>query len=214
MDKPKITIKDLEPIFDRPEFQRSVADYEQICNWLFGNINSSEYKYLLAFVIRKLGPDAGVEDAEDLLQDFASNRLYSVIREYNPAKTKKHGFWNYLLIRLGQDCLNRRRSITHHRDHETQGIEESQIIEFILQQTKISDTDPANQLIYEEFTQALKECAKKLSSRYSAVFELRFKRELSIEETARMLNISEGLVKVRWHRTWQILVECLKKKGW
>src|SRR5262245_25546984 len=74
------------------------------------------------------------------------------------------------------------------------------------------DDDAQSELEREELRQHVRKCVAKLPLRYRAVVVLRDLEEKSTQETAKLLGISEGAVKVRLHRARKALATLLGGK--
>lgn len=149
----------------------------------FGEIYTIYSQQIFNFLLSKL---AHRQTAEDILQTVFV-KAWTNIRRYQPRSSAKFSTW---LFQIANFTL-----IDHWRTRKS-SVEISEVENL----TQFAH-DPK---LYEEYGY-LWDALKKLSLTYQTVLDLRFKQDLSVEETAKAMNKSQVSVRVLQHRALKAL---------
>jgi RNA polymerase sigma factor (sigma-70 family) len=102
----------LEETFSRPGRTWSQAEITTCVDWLFDD----KFKYLMLFILHRLGDWAELTDAMDAWSSFCAPGLLSVIEHYDPMRGR--GFFSYLLFCLKRHCNRYTADVLTTRDRE------------------------------------------------------------------------------------------------
>jgi len=165
------------------EIQKLITESQKGNREAFGQIYDTYSQQMLNFLIGKL---AHRQAAEDLLQTVFI-KAWTNINRYQTRSTAKFSTW---LFQIANFTL-----IDHWRTRKvTTEISE---IENLAQFAK----DPQ---LYEEYAYLWKAMSK-LPLTYQTVLDLRFKKDLSVDETAKIMKKSQISVRVLQHRALKLL---------
>jgi RNA polymerase sigma-70 factor (ECF subfamily) len=165
------------------EIQELIAESQRGNHQAFGQIYDLYSQQLLNFLIGKL---AHRQTAEDLLQTVFV-KAWTNINRYEPRSTAKFSTW---LFQIANFTL-----IDHWRTRKTTS--EISGVENLAQFAQ-------NPKFYEEYGYLWKAIAT-LPITYQIVLDLRFKQDLSVEETSKIMNKSQVSVRVLQHRALKAL---------
>lgn len=156
----------------------------------FEELYNRHARRLQGFFTRRLGDDA------DLAADFMHDtflRLYAARETYREGRN----FRTWLYTIAYNLCRN------HHRNQLT-----------IISDEGIDITDDANfevDLEMKDLHDALREVLRKLPEPYAMLFSLHYEEELTIPQIANIVDLPEGTVKSRLHKTMNIIKQNLKQ---
>ena len=145
---------------------------------------------LQGFFVRRLGNDA--ELAADFMHDTFL-RLYAARETYREGRN----FRTWLYTIAYNLCRN------HHRNQLT-----------IISDEGIDITDDANfevDLEMKDLHDALRAVLRKLPEPYAMLFSLHYEEELTVPQIANIVDLPEGTVKSRLHKTMNIIKQNLKQ---
>lgn len=165
------------------EIQQLIADSQKGNDKAFGEIYDLYSQQMLNFLIGKL---THRQTAEDLLQTVFI-KAWTNINRYETRSTAKFSTWLFQIANFTLIDHWRTRKITT----------EISEIENLAQFAK----DPQH---YEEYSYLWKAMAK-LPLTYQTVLDLRFKKDLSVAETAVIMKKSQVSVRVLQHRALKLL---------
>lgn len=156
----------------------------------FEELYNRHARRLQGFFVRRLGDDA------DLAADFMHDtflRLYAARETYREGRN----FRTWLYTIAYNLCRN------HHRNQLT-----------IISDEGIDITDDANfevDLEMKDLHDALREVLRKLPEPYAMLFSLHYEEELTVPQIANIVDLPEGTVKSRLHKTMNIIKQNLKQ---
>ena len=156
----------------------------------FEELYNRHARRLQGFFVRRLGDDA------DLAADFMHDtflRLYAARETYREGRN----FRTWLFTIAYNLCRN------HHRNQLT-----------IISDEGIDITDDANfevDLEMKDLHDALREVLRKLPEPYAMLFSLHYEEELTVPQIANIVDLPEGTVKSRLHKTMNIIKQNLKQ---
>ncbi|MBR3478001.1 MAG: RNA polymerase sigma factor [Bacteroidaceae bacterium] len=156
----------------------------------FEELYNRHARRLQGFFVRRLGNDA--ELAADFMHDTFL-RLYAARETYREGRN----FRTWLYTIAYNLCRN------HHRNQLT-----------IISDEGIDITDDANfevDLEMKDLHDALREVLRKLPEPYAMLFSLHYEEELTIPQIANIVDLPEGTVKSRLHKTMNIIKQNLKQ---
>ena len=156
----------------------------------FEELYNRHARRLQGFFVRRLGNDA--ELAADFMHDTFL-RLYAARETYREGRN----FRTWLYTIAYNLCRN------HHRNQLT-----------IISDEGIDITDDANfevDLEMKDLHDALREVLRKLPEPYAMLFSLYYEEELTIPQIANIVDLPEGTVKSRLHKTMNIIKQNLKQ---
>jgi len=156
----------------------------------FEELYNRHARRLQGFFVRRLGNDA--ELAADFMHDTFL-RLYAARETYREGRN----FRTWLFTIAYNLCRN------HHRNQLT-----------IISDEGIDITDDANfevDLEMKDLHDALREVLRKLPEPYAMLFSLHYEEELTVPQIANIVNLPEGTVKSRLHKTMNIIKQNLKQ---
>ncbi len=156
----------------------------------FEELYNRHARRLQGFFVRRLGNDA--ELAADFMHDTFL-RLYAARETYREGRN----FRTWLFTIAYNLCRN------HHRNQLT-----------IISDEGIDITDDANfevDLEMKDLHDALREVLRKLPEPYATLFSLHYEEELTIPQIAHIVDLPEGTVKSRLHKTMNIIKQNLKQ---
>lgn len=156
---------------------------------------------LVRYTAACLGRGTSEEDAEDTWASFCLAELDKTIDWYDPVRAP---FRPFLLMRLRQFCSDARARIARNREEPLESrTMDGDVHEFVI----VDPDDDPEQRIVDRLN--LRQCLAALPPGMLAVVIRRFFLGQSVRETAKDLEISEPLVKVRLFRAKQQLRGCL-----
>ena len=156
----------------------------------FEELYNRHARRLQGFFVRRLGNDA--ELAADFMHDTFL-RLYAARETYREGRN----FRTWLYTIAYNLCRN------HHRNQLT-----------IISDEGIDITDDANfevDLEMKDLHDALREVLRKLPEPYAMLFSLHYEEELTVPQIANIVDLPEGTVKSRLHKTMNIIKQNLKQ---
>ena len=156
----------------------------------FEELYNRHARRLQGFFVRRLGNDA--ELAADFMHDTFL-RLYAARETYREGRN----FRTWLYTIAYNLCRN------HHRNQLT-----------IISDEGIDITDDANfevDLEMKDLHDALRAVLRKLPEPYAMLFSLHYEEELTVPQIANIVNLPEGTVKSRLHKTMNIIKQNLKQ---
>ena len=156
----------------------------------FEELYNRHARRLQGFFVRRLGNDA--ELAADFMHDTFL-RLYAARETYREGRN----FRTWLFTIAYNLCRN------HHRNQLT-----------IISDEGIDITDDANfevDLEMKDLHDALREVLRKLPEPYAMLFSLHYEEELTVPQIANIVDLPEGTVKSRLHKTMNIIKQNLKQ---
>ncbi|MCR4837072.1 MAG: RNA polymerase sigma factor [Bacteroidaceae bacterium] len=156
----------------------------------FEELYNRHARRLQGFFVRRLGNDA--ELAADFMHDTFL-RLYAARETYREGRN----FRTWLYTIAYNLCRN------HHRNQLT-----------IISDEGIDITDDANfevDLEMKDLHDALRAVLRKLPEPYAMLFSLHYEEELTIPQIANIVDLPEGTVKSRLHKTMNIIKQNLKQ---
>ena len=156
----------------------------------FEELYNRHARRLQGFFVRRLGNDA--ELAADFMHDTFL-RLYAARETYREGRN----FRAWLFTIAYNLCRN------HHRNQLT-----------IISDEGIDITDDANfevDLEMKDLHDALREVLRKLPEPYAMLFSLHYEEELTVPQIANIVDLPEGTVKSRLHKTMNIIKQNLKQ---
>lgn len=143
------------------------------------------------------------EDIEDVMQE-AYIKGFEKLHQFR--KEARFSTW---LGRIVINCALQHLNSTKKKSHISIDALESDEIES-LQDTALEESNPQ---VGENLKKALESAISHLPSKYRIVFMLREIEQLSVAETAAMLEISEENVKIRLHRAKNMLKDMLRSES-
>ena len=159
-------------------------------NRAFEELYNRHARRLQGFFARRLGDDA------DLAADFMHDtflRLYAARETYREGRN----FRAWLFTIAYNLCRN------HHRNQLT-----------IVSDEGVDITDEASievELDTKDLHDALREVLRKLPEPYAMLFSLHYEEELTVPQIANIVDLPEGTVKSRLHKTMIIIKQNLKQ---
>lgn len=156
----------------------------------FEELYNRHARRLQGFFVRRLGNDA--ELAADFMHDTFL-RLYAARETYREGRN----FRTWLYTIAYNLCRN------HHRNQLT-----------IISDEGIDITDDANfevDLEMKDLHDALRAVLRKLPEPYAMLFSLHYEEELTVPQIANIVDLPEGTVKSRLHKTMNIIKQNLKQ---
>ena len=156
----------------------------------FEELYNRHARRLQGFFVRRLGDDA------DLAADFMHDtflRLYAARETYREGRN----FRAWLFTIAYNLCRN------HHRNQLT-----------IVSDKGVDITDEASievDLEMKDLHDALREVLRKLPEPYAILFSLHYEEDLTIPQIANIVDLPEGTVKSRLHKTMNIIKQNLKQ---
>ena len=159
-------------------------------NRAFEELYNRHARRLQGFFARRLGDDA------DLAADFMHDtflRLYAARESYREGRD----FRAWLFTIAYNLCRN------HHRNQLT-----------IVSDEGVDITDEASievELDMKDLHDALRDILRKLPESYAMLFSLHYEEELTVPQIANIVDLQEGTVKSRLHKTMNIIKQNLKQ---
>ena len=156
----------------------------------FEELYNRHARRLQGFFVRRLGNDA--ELAADFMHDTFL-RLYAARETYREGRN----FRTWLFTIAYNLCRN------YHRNQLT-----------IISDEGIDITDDANfevDLEMKDLHDALRAVLRKLPEPYAMLFSLHYEEELTVPQIANIVDLPEGTVKSRLHKTMNIIKQNLKQ---
>lgn len=159
-------------------------------NRAFEELYNRHARRLQGFFARRLGDDA------DLAADFMHDtflRLYAARESYREGRD----FRAWLFTIAYNLCRN------HHRNQLT-----------IVSDEGVDITDEASievELDMKDLHDALRDILRKLPESYAMLFSLHYEEELTVPQIANIVDLPEGTVKSRLHKTMNIIKQNLKQ---
>ena len=160
-------------------------------NQEFGQLYRQYYDKLYTLAFRMTGKN---EDAEDIMQISFLNayRSFEKFRHESSAYT-----WLYrIVLNTGKRFYNENRKLPALEYTEEHGITQQEFYNYINSFGKVED-QALTSLTRESCLQMFMNC---MPSRYRSVFTLRVMLDLSVADTAEVLQISQSAVKINLHR--------------
>jgi RNA polymerase sigma-70 factor (ECF subfamily) len=163
---------------------------------------------LFSFILRMLGGDRA--GAEDLLQDV----FLRIVRSrdlYDPGRT----FSTWLFAIARNHCINYLRSKGYRDARATVSLDGSADPDSVCRVPEPAvDAPPAGPMQGRELVELVDAAVRRLPVAYREVFLLRAVEGFSHAETANVLRLSEGNVRVLYLRARQMLRNELSSHGW
>lgn len=141
-------------------------------------------------------------EAEEQVQEILM-KAYKGLKAYNPEK--RFFTWLYTV------ALNHLRS--EKRKEKTRKAQIPAVYALREELTASSGADPEKAALRREALKSVRQAVDRLPRRYREVYILRGVEELSVADTAGILNLPEGTVKTNYHRARQKLKDDLRKNG-
>ena len=179
----------LSRLSDEQLMERSANGNERA----FAELYNRYARRLQSFLYRQLGGDS--ELAADYTHDTFL-RIYDVRRQYHRDKP----FQTWLFSVAYNLCKNRYR----HMQVETK------VMALIDQQPEAEQPDVEVRLNREEMAEALRRVLDDLTADARMLFALRFEEELSVAQTAAVMQLPEGTVKSRQHKIMNYIKQQLR----
>jgi RNA polymerase sigma-70 factor (ECF subfamily) len=170
------------------EIQKLVAKAQESNESAFGELYDIFSQQLYNFLLGKL---AHKETAEDLVQTVFL-KAWTNLNKYECRPTAKFSTW---LFQIANFTL-----IDHWRAKKT--VVEINEVENLAQFA-------VNPAMYEEYDYLWKGMSK-LPLTYQTVLDLRFKQDLSVAETAKIMNKSQVSIRVLQHRALKLLKDTIQ----
>ena len=194
----------MDPILDKPQLE--LNDTEVIARVLGGEtalyeIIMRRYNERLYRVARAILRDDG--EAEDVMQD-AYVRAYKSLAQFEG----RSAFSTWLTRIAVNEALQRRKQRMKMEPIDFQNGAEDHIMEL----AALGDS-PEQNYGRQEITGILEQAIAVLPEQYRVVYMLREVEEMSTEETAEALTISEENVRIRLHRARGLLKKYLVEKA-
>jgi RNA polymerase sigma-70 factor (ECF subfamily) len=194
----------VDPILDKPQLE--LNDTEVIARVLGGEtalyeIIMRRYNERLYRVARAILRDDG--EAEDVMQD-AYVRAYKSLAQFEG----RSAFSTWLTRIAVNEALQRRKQRMKMEPIDFQNGAEDHIMEL----AALGDS-PEQNYGRQEITGILEQAIAVLPEQYRVVYMLREVEEMSTEETAEALTISEENVRIRLHRARGLLKKYLVEKA-
>jgi RNA polymerase sigma-70 factor (ECF subfamily) len=194
----------VDPILDKPQLE--LNDTEVIARVLGGEtalyeIIMRRYNERLYRVARAILRDDG--EAEDVMQD-AYVRAYKSLAQFEG----RSAFSTWLTRIAVNEALQRRKQRMKMEPIDFQNGAEDHIMEL----AALGDS-PEQNYGRQEITGILEQAIAVLPEQYRVVYMLREVEEMSTEETAQSLELSEENVRIRLHRARGLLKKYLVEKA-
>lgn len=163
------------------------------------------YTPIFYSLIKRFRPDKSPETIEDELQEIFLH-IYKALPSYQVGSPFYSWAYtialNWIRSQYRKDRkANKRNVVTY---DENIGV---------LQGNRITDS-PEHALVVKEASSLLDQALQNIKQAYREVFILRMMQDLSVSETAKILDLPEGTVKTYLHRGRQQLRKWLEKHQW
>lgn len=135
-------------------------------------------------------------DAEDLLQDVAET-VAEKFSEYDP----QHPFQPWVMAIARNKVGNHLRKQARNRH-----VFDSDMLE------RLADAQEQVAPDYDERRQALRHCMDQLTGRNRQAIEMRYLREMSVDDIAKRMSMRNNAVFVLLHRIRAALAKCIKQR--
>ena len=172
------------------EIQQLVSRAKQADESAFGQLYDLFSQQVFNFLLGKL---AHKETAEDLVQTVFL-KAWTNLKKYEPRPTAKFSTWLFQIASL--------TLIDHWRARKN-------VVE--LNEIENLSRFAVNQPLYEEYDYLWKAMFA-LPLNYQTVLDLRFKQDLSVSETAKIMKKSQVSIRVLQHRALRLLRRTLASK--
>ena len=169
----------LSRLSDEQLMERAASDNKKA----FAELYNRYAQRLQSFLYRQLGGDS--ELAADYTHDTFL-RIYDARRQYR----QENSFKTWLFTIASNLCKNRYR----HMQVETKAMA------LIDQQPEAELPDVEIHLNHEQLAEALRIVLRELPAEARMLFALRFEEELTVAQTAAIMQLPEGTVKSRQHK--------------
>jgi RNA polymerase sigma factor (sigma-70 family) len=192
---------DIERIFDRPGATWEVEERQFVTEWLY---LPTQHRRLLLFALRNLGSGATPDDAEDTWQEFCVVELHRrVINRYDPARGKR--FWSYLRYPcFRQFCWLKGAEI---RKRASQQPPMGDAVVDAVDQSSPFDASLMR-------ADSVRLCLDKLDPRCRTLITMAYFKEMSGEEIASAVGMSQVHVRVTLLRCRHCMKHCLVANAW
>ncbi len=154
-----------------------------------------------------------IQNEDDSL-DIVQEAMIKLIQNYQDRSIEEISMiFNTILHNCMIDFLRKKNSDKKHIqnfDFDEDIDSENSLMEAIQYNNDYFEENIEKKFIQKENLGLIKEAISKLPTRQSEAFLLRYMEELSIEETAKIMNCAEGSVKTHCSRAVQSLKETLK----
>jgi len=193
-------------ISSKPKSIKAIEDQQLVARALEYNDQAAyaklldRYKNPINFMILQMVKDK--DDAEDITME-AFGKAFNKIHRYDP----KYAFSTWVFRIATNTCIDfmRKKKIPQEPLSKFNNEGEGYKLD-----PKSDRPDPEERYIIEQRKALAKDIVKRLPDQYRILVELRFFKELSYPEIAKMLEIPEGTIKARIFRSKALLLNILK----
>lgn len=163
------------------------------------------YTPIFYSLIKRFGPDKSPETIEDELQEIFLH-IYKALPSYQVGSPFYSWAYtialNWIRSQYRKDRRAKKRNMVPYDENIG-----------VLQGNRITDS-PEHALVVKEASSLLDQALQNIKQAYREVFILRMMQDLSVSETAKILDLPEGTVKTYLHRGRQQLRKWLEKHQW
>ena len=192
---------DLAEVFKKPGSRWSQSEIQACWAWLY---KPHRQRFLLAFILRHLGPSARPEDAEDVWSEFALSSVERIMQSCDPGRGRS--FPSYLGFCLKRECSRFRKSLERVSEREQQVLDElARSMALRVEENESGSIDPG---------ELIREASGRITPRLAEAVKDHHLLGKPLAQIAAEREVALGTVKAWLHKGRQELKEELEKLGY